>query len=154
MFFSSKSLILGVLLRLHISRQSGLVSLNCSHSNIKCLIVRIALLQSSQWGATSGTASLIRYPSANKCTILTLFITTSSLRVYLSLSVQIPGTISLNLSLQVSHRCIHLSTSAFLITLRQSVRSVFLVSQKLILLQYLPTHFLLYQHVMEPSIHL
>ena len=45
MFFPSKSLILGNLLRLHISRQSRLASLNRSHPNIKCFKVRIVLLQ-------------------------------------------------------------------------------------------------------------
>ena len=121
MFFLSKSLILGNLLRLHISRQSRPVSLNCSHSNIICLIVRITLLQSSQWGATSSHQvhhhSL--YTVCGCMSHFTLFITTSSLHVHISPSIQIKGTgmIYLNLSIYVSHHFIHLSTSAFLITI-------------------------------------
>ena len=58
----------------HLQTGSSIVSLNCSHYNIICLIVRIALLQNSQWGATSSTSSFIRYPRVNKvCPIHTLF---------------------------------------------------------------------------------
>ena len=157
MFFPSKSVILGDLLGLQISRQSCLVSLNCSHSNITCLIVRIALLQSSQWGATSGTSSFIGYPWVNKvCPILTLFITTSSLvhSIYSS-PLHLWSTVFIHRHFISGPQYLFIKTSSLVHSIYSSPLHKYSSGlSEANFAQYLPAHFLLYQHVMEPSIHL
>ena len=113
-FLPSNSPILGSLLRLYTSRHARLASISCCHSIIICLTEREALLQSSQWGATSGTSLLTRYPCVNKVRpSLILLMITSSLREYFPLSINISGSglISLSLSLHVSHHCFHSATA-------------------------------------------
>ena len=123
MFLPSNSPILGSLLRLYTSRHARITMISCSHSIIICLTKSEALLQSSQWGATSGTSLLTSYPCVNKvCPSLILPMIISSLPEYFPLHIHISGSglISLSLSLHVSHRCFHSPTSAFLMIVLQS----------------------------------